>query len=508
MTFAWRRAAEATLPSTDVSAPPAKSTSDARQAALRSLPSVDKLAGDAIDAGAVAPSTAHSMLVQAARAAIDSARAQIIDSNGSISPPTTGHLLDRLAANLDALQRPVLAPVINASGVILHTGLGRAPLGPALTRAAASLNGRYVPVEIDMDTGRRGKRRRVVEPAICALTGAQAATVVNNNAAAILVTLGALAGGREVIVSRGELVEIGGSFRLPEIIETGGAHLREVGTTNCTRAADYERAVSEHVGAIMKVHPSNYRVEGFAEEATLEQLVAIGRAHDLPVVHDIGSGVLTEALRDAFGVDEPTAERSLALGADLVLFSGDKLLGGPQAGIIAGRADLISRIEGHPLMRALRVDKLTLSVLAETLAMLRDPQKWEHSLPALRLIRRPLDELRRRAGQIAESLQSVAGFAAISVVDSEASVGGGSAPGHAIPSIAIRVQPSTISEGDLCERLRAGRPGVIARASDGAVLLDLRTVHDDEFDALVAALREALGTPLRPTGRSSILGPE
>jgi len=462
---------------------------EARTNALRGLPSVDRLV-DACLAGE--NGTSRALLADSARHAIDEARSAILRGEAS-APPPMEEMVDRVAREVARRRAPVLAPVINATGVLLHTGLGRAPLGPALAGAAATLEGRYAPVELDMQTGRRGKRRRVVEPLLRELTGAEAAMVVNNNAAAMVVTLAAIAGGREVIVSRGELVEIGGSFRLPEIIETGGAILREVGTTNRTRPEDYDRAVTDRTAALMKVHPSNYAIAGFSHEASIEAIAEVGRRRDLPVIHDIGSGLLTEALREAFGIDEPSAEHSLKAGADLVLFSGDKLLGGPQAGIVVGRAALIDRIERHPLMRAVRVDKLTLSVLAETLARLRDPDRWEEALPVLAMVRRTIDALREDATKLAAALDGVP--ATLEIVESEAFVGGGSAPGQGIPSISLRVRPTSISEGELATRLREGDPGVIGRVHDGTVSLDMRSIGPDEASTLARCVRRALGAP-------------
>lgn len=454
---------------------------DADQASkLRALPSVDALASDARHAGAEAP---QPVLVAQARQVIAEARQEILQTGqGPID------LVQRVVDGAARHMAPALPGVINATGILLHTGLGRAPLGPALDRAITELRASYAPVELDMATGKRGKRRRVVEDRLCALTGAEGATVVNNNAAAMVVALGALATGREVIVSRGELVEIGGSFRLPEIIETGGACLKEVGTTNRTRAGDYEKAIGPETGAIMKVHPSNYTVEGFSREAPLAEVARIGRAHGLPVIHDTGSGLLTDALRDAFGLDEPTAESSLRDGADLVLFSGDKLLGGPQAGIIVGRRDLIDTIERHPLMRAVRCDKLTLGVLAETLGSLRDPQAWEDALPVLAMVRRSLDTLRTDAGALNARLAGLP--ATFETVDCEAFVGGGSAPGQGIASIALRITPHRLPEDEVVARLRTR--GVVARIHDGAVMLDLRGIRPHEHARLIEAVRGAL----------------
>lgn len=461
------------------------------RAALRSLPSVDRLAREVLDSSAH-DGEAERLVTAAARAAIEDARHDVL---GGAEPTGMAELIDRVRRRLERDRAPVLGPVINATGVLLHTGLGRAPLGPALRRAAEALEDAYAPVELDMASGARGKRRSVVEPLLRELTGAEAATVVNNNAAAMVVTLGALAGGREVIVSRGELVEIGGSFRLPEIIETGGARLREVGTTNRTRADDYARAIGPETGALLKVHPSNYRVEGFSDEATIEEVVRIGREYGLPVVHDIGSGVLTDALRNAFGVDEPTATGSLRAGADLVLFSADKMLGGPQAGVIVGRADLVDRVERQALMRAIRVDKLTLGVLGETLRLLRDPDAWERAIPALAMARRPVESLREDGEAIVAALRGAPGLGDIAVVESVACVGAGSAPGAELPSVAVRVEAAGTSESELASRLRRGTPAVVARVQDGAVLLDLRAVRPRELAPLLEALARALAGP-------------
>jgi L-seryl-tRNA(Ser) seleniumtransferase len=414
---------------------------------LRDLPSVDELARGSHD----------PLAVDAARAVLARAREEI---RAGREP---GDLAARLEDELGAARAPRLRRVINATGVIVHTNLGRAPLAEeALARVTEATLG-YSNLEYDLAGGARGSRQDHVAPLLRRLTGAEAALVVNNNAAAVLLALAALAEGREVLVSRGELIEIGDGFRIPEVLARSGARLREVGTTNRTRVADYEHAVRPETAVILRVHQSNFRVVGFTEQPTLAELAQVAQSHEVPLVDDLGSGALVD-LRD-----EPTARESLAAGSDLVCFSGDKLLGGPQAGIVVGRADLVERLRRHPLQRALRADKLTLAALEGTLALYLDaPER----IPVLRMLRTDVDSVRARAERLAELVDGT-------VEETVARAGGGALPLAELPSFACAV------EEDLAAKLRAANPPVIAIVRDGRTLLDCRTISDHEVDELV-----------------------
>jgi L-seryl-tRNA(Ser) seleniumtransferase len=397
--------------------------------------------------------------------------------------------LDDLArdvtARLEIERLPPLTSAINATGIILHTGLGRAPLAEEAVAAMTDVAAHYAPVELDLETGERGHRADVVRKLLCELTGAESATVVNNNAAATMLVLAALARDKSVIVSRGELIEIGGSFRLPDVMRESGAILREVGTTNRTHLRDYAGAIDDTAGALMKVHTSNYRVEGFTAEVAVEQLVELGRRHELPVIHDTGSGLLRKT-DHALLADEPDAASSIAAGADAVLFSGDKLLGGPQCGIIVGRQAWIERIEHHPLARAFRVDKLTLAALGATLQLHRDPQRARSRLPIYRMLDATTDDLVLRARAIAGKL----GVANLTVEETDSYFGGGSIPTKRLPSIAIKL--SGVAEAAVAHRLRCGTQPVVARVQQGAVWLDLRTVFPSQDQQLANALRATI----------------
>jgi L-seryl-tRNA(Ser) seleniumtransferase len=426
---------------------------------LRDLPSVDELAADE----RLATTAPRPLLVAAARSALARAREEI---QAGADP---GDLVDRVESELAAARAARLRRVINATGVIVHTNLGRAPLaGDALERVAAVAAG-YSNLEYDVGEGARGSRQDHVAPILRRLTGAEAALVVNNNAGALLLALAALAEGSEVLVSRGELIEIGDGFRIPDVLARSGARLREVGTTNRTRAADYERAVGPETALLLRVHQSNFRVVGFTEQPRLEELVRIGRAHAIPVVDDLGSGVLVEL------EGEPSARDALSAGADLVCFSGDKLLGGPQAGIVVGRADLLDKLRRHPLQRALRADKLTLAALEATLALYLDPKRAAREIPVLRMLGEPLEAVRTRADRLAELVGG-------EVEQTVGRVGGGALPLAELPSFACAV------EEELAAPLRDGEPPVIGILRDGRLLLDCRTLSDEEVDEVAARI--------------------
>ena len=421
---------------------------------LRDLPSVDELARGADD----------PLAVDVARAVLARAREEI---RAGMEP---GDLAERLTSELEAARRPSLRRVLNATGVIVHTNLGRAPLAEEAIARVHDVARGYSNLELDLDDGARGSRQDHLASLVRRLTGAEASLVVNNNAAAVLLALAALAEGREVIVSRGELVEIGDGFRIPDVLARSGARLVEVGTTNRTRAADYERAIGPDTALLLRVHQSNFRLVGFTELPQLEHVAAVAHAHGLPLVDDLGSG----ALGDLPG--EPSARESLAAGADLVCFSGDKLLGGPQAGIVAGRADLVERLRRHPLQRALRVDKLTLAALEGTLLLHLDAPG---RIPVLHMLAEDASSVRTRA----ERLATLTGG---SVEETVARVGGGALPLSELPSFACALDES------LAAPLRAGEPPVIGIVRDGKLLLDCRTLADDELDEVAAAVRACL----------------
>jgi L-seryl-tRNA(Ser) seleniumtransferase len=389
---------------------------------------------------------------------------------------------------------PSLRRVINATGVLVHTNLGRAPLAPAALARVNELAGGYVNLEYDLEHGRRGARDLHAEALICRLTGAEAALVVNNNAAATMLALAGLARGREVVISRAELVEIGGGFRVPDIMAQSGARLREVGTTNRTRAGDYALAIGARTGALMRVHHSNFRIEGFTERATLTELVALARRFSVPLIEDLGSGHVGAA--DGTLVDEPTVQASVTAGVDVVCFSGDKLLGGPQAGIVAGRAEPLARLRTHPLLRAIRVDKLTYAALEATLAE-HLAGRAADTVPVLRMAAMPLEALAVRAEILAASLRA-AGFGA-SVADGDSTVGGGSAPGTRIPSKLVALVHPALSPDALEARLRTLEPPVVARIENDRVVLDLRTVAPED-DQLLAGIVGGLSVA-RSVGR-------
>jgi L-seryl-tRNA(Ser) seleniumtransferase len=418
---------------------------------LRDLPSVDELARGVDD----------PLAVEAAREVLTRAREEI---RAGAEP---GDLQGRLREALVTVRAPSLRRVLNATGVIVHTNLGRAPLAAeALARVVETARG-YSNLELDLREGARGSRQDHVAPLLRRLTGAEAALVVNNNAAALLLALAALAEDREVVVSRGELIEIGDGFRIPDVLARSGARLVEVGTTNRTRAADYEAAVGPGTALLLRVHQSNFRVVGFAEQPAVEEIAAVARRHALPLVDDLGSGVLAEL------AGEPSARESLAAGADLVCFSGDKLLGGPQAGIVVGRAELVERLRRHPLHRAVRADKLTLAALEGTLRVYLDaPER----IPVLRMLREDVATVRARA----ERLASLAGG---TVEETVGRVGGGALPLAELPSFACAVEES------LAGPLRGGEPPVVGIVRDGRLLLDCRTLGDDELDEVAAAVK-------------------
>jgi L-seryl-tRNA(Ser) seleniumtransferase len=395
------------------------------------------------------------------------------------------HLLGETLRTLSG-DRPSLRPVVNGTGVILHTNLGRAPLAPAASSAAAEIAGGYSTLEYDLAAGARGDRYTHCRDLASQLTGAEASLVVNNNAAAVSLAINTLANGRDVIVSRGELVEIGGGFRLPEVIERSGAFLCAVGTTNRTRLEDYRRAITPSSGLLLKIHPSNYRVEGFVEETSLEDLVDLGRSAGVPVMHDLGSGLM---FKEGFpGLGEPSARASVASGADIVAWSGDKLLGGPQAGILQGRRATLDRLGSNPLLRAFRVDKMTLAALEATLRLYRSPERARRNIPVLRMLTETPEEVEARARAAHGELRPAAA-SLVSVVAMRAVLGGGTAPGFEIASAGWRLSGHAAA---LESELRSQDPPVIARIEGGSCLLDFRTVLEGEQGLLTRAVERIL----------------
>jgi L-seryl-tRNA(Ser) seleniumtransferase len=420
---------------------------------LRDLPSVDELARAADD----------PLAVDVARTVIAQARDEL---RAGADP---GDLVARVRDELEAARQPALRRVLNATGVIVHTNLGRAPLPQAALERVLEAGRAYSNLEYDLDAGGRGSRQDHVARILRRLTGAEAAIVVNNNAGAMLLALAALAEGREVLVSRGELIEIGDGFRIPDVLARSGARLVEVGTTNRTSAADYERAVRTETALLLRVHQSNFRVVGFTERPTVPELAAIAERHDVPLLDDLGSGALLDLS------DEPTVRGALAEGADLVCFSGDKLLGGPQAGVVVGRADLIEQLRRHPLHRALRIDKLGLAALEGTLLLYLQPERALREIPVLRMLHEETTVVRARAERLAAAVGG-------DVEETVGRVGGGALPLAELPSFACAV-----AEG-LAEPLRRSTPPVIGIVRDGRLLLDCRTLADGDVDEVAAAI--------------------
>jgi L-seryl-tRNA(Ser) seleniumtransferase len=453
---------------------------------FRNLPQVSRVLEHPAVA-AVRGGHAPDDVTAAVRAELDAVRARLKSGDMTVS---LDDIADAVVARLDADGQPFLRPVINATGIVLHTNLGRSPMHESAARAAYQAAGGYLNLEMSLATGKRSSRQDPIRDGVTRITGAEAATVVNNCAAATVIVLRALAMGKEVVVSRGQLIEIGGSFRIPDIMGVSGATLKEVGTTNITRVADYETAITPNTGLLMRIHTSNYRIRGFTETPTIEELVALGRTHNIPVVDDAGSGATVDLT--PFGLPgEPLVRDGIRAGADVVLFSGDKLLGGPQAGIIAGKKEFIQRIEKDPLMRAFRLDKVTLAALEATLRLYRDPAKAIREVPTLRMLTTPLAELRERCRAFAARLLELPALASVEVRDDVAYVGGGSLPDEAVPTAVIAMTVTGLSEDAFAARLRAGTPAVVGRIHDGRFLIDLRTVFAAQEDALFAAVARA-----------------
>jgi len=469
-----------------------KTVSPGQAELLRQIPSVDELLAQARLA-TLSKRVDRNLVVEVARTVLADLRARIAgDSNWTAVSMDAASMEELISVQVEKILSRSLQPVINATGVILHTNLGRAPLPETVVDEFRRTATQYSNLEYDLEAGARGKRDVHTGELLTRLTGAEAAIVVNNCAAAVLVTLAALARGGEVIVSRGELIEIGDGFRIPEIMEQSGAILREVGTTNRTHVADYENAINEKTRVLLRVHPSNFKVTGFTDKPSLEELVALNQRSGLPLVEDLGSGCLIDL--SEYGINEPTVKQSIDAGVSVVMFSGDKLLGGPQAGIIAGKKELIARVRRYPLFRALRVDRLTIAAMEATLgAYLR--AAWDE-IPAIRMIRATPQELKRRAENFIRELRPELPLdeVEIEITDGASLAGGGSTPSQSLPTKIIRIVSARYSATKLEQRLRGAPAGtsVIARVEDDRLILDLRTVFPEQEPLLVKTLAAVL----------------
>jgi len=459
-------------------------------AALRNLPRVDEvLAHRLMISVEEAP---RAVALEAAREAVEEGRQRVLGGKDPVDL-SLGAVAARAAELLRRKLRHSLRRAINATGVILHTGLGRAPLSEAAQNAIADVAAGYSNLQADVGSGERMHREVHVEGLLRQLTGAEAAVVVNNNAAATVLVLNTLAAGREVVVSRGEMVEIGGAFRIPEIISLSGCRLAEVGCTNRTHLRDYRKAITSDTAVLLVVHQSNYRIVGFASQPPIEEVVALAHEHDLLCVHDLGSGALLD-LR-AFGLPhEPSVPESLGAGADVALFSGDKLLGGPQCGIILGRTALLEAMHRNPYYRTFRVDKLTLAALEGTLRLFLDQETLAEKHAVMAMLTASAEEIAARAETLAARLRQAGGDRLqVAVEESVSEVGGGSLAGHMLPTVVVRISSDDVPAGELAARLRAGEPPLFARVHKDAVVMDLRTVLPGEEDLIVTALGRALG---------------
>ncbi len=453
---------------------------------LREIPKVDELLKEEGIASFI-QIVSKKLVVDTIRSVLDEVRKGVL--SGKIDKIERDLLLDRIKLKIEEKGRPHLRHLVNATGVIIHTNLGRSLLAEDAISSMIDVSTHYSNLEYDLHLGKRGSRYVHVEEILCELTGAEAATVVNNNAAAVLISLSTLAKGKEVIVSRGELVEIGGSFRIPDVMKQSGARLVEVGTTNKTHPKDYINAIGSETALLMKVHTSNYAIVGFTLEVSLKELVAIGREYSLPVIQDLGSGCFID-LRKYGMPGEPTVQETIKSGVDLVTFSGDKLLGGPQAGIILGKREFIEKIKKNPLNRAVRIDKLTLAALEATLRLYRDEERAIEKIPTLRLLLLSHSELEEKAKRLMELIRREAGeFVEVKLWDSVGRAGGGSLPLLELPSFAVVIKSKDMDTNSMEKGLRAYDPPIIARIEDERLLLDVRTLLTDDMEIIARAIR-------------------
>ncbi len=461
---------------------------------IRKLPSTDKLLQSRIALDSIAVN-GHNQTVELIRDTLSKLREDVLNNRIKTEKELDfDNTLRRFKDRLKQYENKKLQKTINATGVVLHTNLGRAPLSKYVTRAALETIENYSNLEFDIETGKRGSRHDYLRDLLCRITGAEDAVVVNNNAAAVLLILSTFAKNKEVIVSRGELVEIGGSFRVPSVMEQSGSRLVEVGTTNKTHAYDYENAITEETALLMKIHTSNFKIMGFTESLEIKQIKEIGKKYNIPVVEDIGSGVLID-LRKFNMAYEPTVQDSLNQGADIVSFSGDKLLGGPQAGIIVGKKEYIQKIKKNQLLRALRIDKVMISLLYHTLL---EYDKFEmpcKSIPILEIMSKPVDEVRSKAQHLYDILTkdiNFDGIAKVCINKTKAQVGGGSLPNEYIDSYAVCFKPLKISVSKMEEDLRKGKYHIISRIQNDMLILDVRTLFEDDFEKISAAIKQIL----------------
>ena len=458
---------------------------DNRQLLLRGLPKIDELL---LDEQLVffMESTPRSVVVDAAREIIDELRREILSGERE-DTPEKDELIAEICDRITGKKKRNLRTLINATGVVLHTNLGRSNLCRAAVESVTAVADSYSNLEYDLKRGARGLRHDHVEKIIAKITGAEAAMVVNNNAAATMLCLSAMAFGKEVITSRGELVEIGGSFRIPEIMEQSGAHLKEVGTTNKTKPSDYRNAYDpEKTGALMKVHTSNYRILGFTQEVTLKEMVDLGKEMNLPVIYDMGSGLMADLTR--YGVDEPTVLDAVNDGADVVLFSGDKLLGGPQGGILIGKKEYIDRMKKHPLARAFRVDKMTLAAMEATFFEYLDMENAKKTIPVLQMITVSGEELQNKADRLIEAIKARTDAFTLGSEPCKDQVGGGSAPTVRLNGIAVSIASETVPAERLERLFRRAETPVIVRVAHDKVLLSVRTIKEEELETAAGAV--------------------
>mgnify|MGYP001594995663 CR=1 FL=1 len=458
---------------------------------LRQLPSVDELLKDDLIKARL-ETHPRVLVLDALRTALDRKRKSLIETKGKngrdqdISLPAIVTAADEL---LSVLSEPSLRPLINATGVVVHTNLGRSLLSETAIDRIVAVNRSYSNLEYDIQSGERGKRYTHIEGILSRLTGAEAATAVNNNAAAVLLCLNSLARGKEVIVSRGELVEIGGSFRVPEVMERSGAILREVGATNKTHLKDYEKAINENTGLLLKVHTSNYKIVGFTKEVTPAELAVLGKKRNIPVMWDLGSGSFLDLASYGIG-EEPTVKQAMDAGVDVLTFSGDKLLGGPQAGMILGGKKHLDAIRSNPLSRALRIDKMTLAALEATLTQYLDMEKAAREIPTLWMLTQPLSEVLRKAELLASGISGLSlSGGKVSIQDDLSQTGGGALPTGKLPTKVVAISHKKLSANEIESRLRHGSPSIITRIKEGMVLFDPRTLNDDEIGKIVDAVK-------------------
>jgi len=467
--------------------------SAAQQNLLRMLPGVDQVQENCRK-DPFFESVPKSVVVNSIRQTLDSRRSRILAADPDISEQSLANslIMDLVKAAVARAMTPNLKQLVNATGVVVHTNLGRSLLPAEVIENIALIAGRYSNLEYNLEVGKRGSRYSIVEDILCEISGAEAGLVVNNNAAAVLLGLETLARGKEVIVSRGELVEIGGSFRVPDVMAKSGGILKEVGTTNRTHLRDYEDAMGENTALLLKVHRSNYSVIGFTAEVTLKEMVELGARHGQPVMEDLGSGTFIDFSKYGL-VREPTVQESVAAGADVVTFSGDKLLGGPQAGIIVGKKPVIDRLKRNPLARALRIDKMTLAALEATLRLYRDEKKAVRLIPTLRMLTMGLDEIAATAARLAEDLRQIGDpRLQINLSDLSSRAGGGALPLLELPSKGLRIMIQGLSANKLEKHMRRNTPPIIGRIEDDGFVMDPRTLQDDDLPIIRSAFENLL----------------